>query len=153
MKILFVCMGNSCRSIMAEGYLKKRLKELGKEDIEVFSGGLLSLTGMQATKEAKQLISEEGGDISEHYAKKVTELDVRSADLILVMEKQHKKYIISRYPYAAKKTYLLKDYKRPMELKTSNDHDIPDPIGKGIDFYREVYLIIKNSVERVLKNT
>ena len=136
---------------MAKGYLEKRLKELGRTGIEVSSAGVAPVPGMQATEEAKQIIIEEGGDISGHCAKKLTELVVREADLIFVMEEGHRQYIVGQHPGAAEKTYLLKDFKKLGNLSVSEDPNIRDPIGKNIDFYRDVFSIIKESVERMLK--
>ncbi len=136
---------------MAKGYLEKRLKELKKTGIEVSSAGIAPVPGMRATEEAKQIIIEEGGDISEHVARNVTELEIRQVDVIFVMENRHKEYIIGRYPEAATKVYLLKDFERLGNLKTSDDPDIRDPIGKDINFYKEAFSIIKNSIERILK--
>ena len=151
MKILFVCTGNSCRSAMAKGYLEKRLKELGKAGIEVFSAGISPMPGMQATEKARQIVVEEGGDISKHYARRITELQIREADLIFVMEDFHKQYILNKDLEAAKKTYLLKDFKKIGDFGVSDNPDIKDPIGKDINFYREVFIIIKDSIERILK--
>ena len=132
--------------------MKKRLKDLGREDIEVTSAGMISLVGRKPTEEAIELIQEIGGDISNHYARKVSETDINEADFIFVMEKKHKKYISERYPYASKKVYLLKDFKRMPGIDFSNNVDIMDPISKDKDFYREVFFIIKESVERVLNH-
>jgi protein-tyrosine phosphatase len=137
---------------MAEGYLKKRLKDLGREDIEVTSAGLLSLAGRKPTEQAKLLVQEAGGDISEHLAKKISEADVNEADLIFVMEKKHKQYILGKYPYASKKIYLLKEFKRMPGINLANNADIMDPIGKDMDFYREVFFIIKEAAERILNH-
>ncbi len=151
MKILFVCTGNSCRSIMAKGYLEKRLKELGKEGITVSSAGVAALPCMPATEEAKQVVKEEGGDISDHRARRLSDVDVKGANLIFVMEKLHREYVLGKYPYAKKKTYLLKDFKKLGNFDFSEDCGIPDPIAKDIDFYRKVFSIIKESIEKLLK--
>lgn len=135
---------------MAEGYLRKRLKELGKEDIEVFSAGLMLLVGLEATKEAKQIAQEDGVDLSPHRTRVLTEAEMRAADLIFVMEERHKQYIVRKYPKAAKKTYLLKDFQKLGNFKISEDPNIPDPIAKKLDFYRNAYSIIKESIERIL---
>jgi len=151
MKILFVCTGNSCRSAMAEGYLEKRLKELGKSGVEVTSAGIAPVPGMKATEEAKQIVIDEGGSVSDHVARRITDLAIREADLIFVMENLHKQCILGMDPKAAKKTYLLKDFKKLGNFEASEDPNIRDPIGQNIDFYREVFLIIKESIERILK--
>ena len=45
MKIMFVCTGNTCRSAMAKGMLEMKLKELGKNKINVTIGSALDLFG------------------------------------------------------------------------------------------------------------
>ena len=62
--VLFVCTGNSCRSVMAEGLLRKYLKELGKDDIEVRSAGPSAVNGSPATKETIEVMKKEGIDVS-----------------------------------------------------------------------------------------
>jgi len=136
---------------MAEGYLEKRLKELGKTGIALSSAGIAPFPGMPATKEAKQLVREEGGDISEHRARNITGTDVRASDLIFVMEYRHKQYIVDKYPEAAGKTYFIKDFKKLGSFETSDNPNIPDPIGRDINVYKEVFSIIKDSIERILK--
>ena len=62
--ILFVCTGNSCRSVLAKFYLEKRLKDLGRSDIEVLSRGVMAIEGLGSTQEAKQVLLDEGADAS-----------------------------------------------------------------------------------------
>ena len=40
MKIMFICTGNICRSAMAEKLLKKKLKDIKRDDIEVYTCGI-----------------------------------------------------------------------------------------------------------------
>ena len=151
MKILFVCTGNSCRSVMAKGYLEKRLEELGRKGITVFSAGVAALTGMRTTKEAEQVVKEAGGDISGHTARKLSDADIKEADLIFAMENSHKEHILNKYPDSADKTYLLKDFKKLGNFDFSENSNIPDPIAKDIDFYRKTFFLIKESIEKVLQ--
>ena len=150
MKILFVCTGNSCRSAMAEAYLKKRLNDLGKKEISISSAGISPYAGMGATEEAKEVVEKEGADLSGHLARKLTFLAMREADLIFVMEDIQKRYVLEMDPAAAKKTYFLKDFKRIGDFTISDDPGIPDPIGKDIHFYEKTFAVIKEAVERIL---
>ncbi|MFA6610292.1 MAG: low molecular weight protein arginine phosphatase, partial [Candidatus Omnitrophota bacterium] len=54
--VLFVCTGNSCRSVMAEGFMKKYLRELGKADIEVRSAGISAAEGFFPTAETIEVM-------------------------------------------------------------------------------------------------
>ena len=108
--ILFICTGNSCRSIMAEGLMRKSLYELGKERIEVASAGTMATNGMPPTDETVKVMKEAGVDVSDFKAKSVTPEMVRKADLILVMEPMHKDSVLRKAPQASSKTFLLKEY-------------------------------------------
>jgi protein-tyrosine phosphatase len=135
---------------MAEAYLRKRLKDLNKKDITVVSAGIAPYPGMAATEETKEVIKKEGVDLSEHVARKLTALEIREADLIFVMEELQRRHILEIDATAAKKTYFLKDFKKIGDFTASEDPDIPDPIGKNVDFYKKTFAVIKEAVERVL---
>ncbi len=87
MKILFVCTGNTCRSPMAEGYLKS----LG---IDCESRGL-SADGLPASKNAVTAMKEIGIDISLHLSKQLTQNDINRFDKIICLAKSHYDYLSS----------------------------------------------------------
>jgi len=151
MRILFVCTGNSCRSVMAERYLQKRLKESGRKDVEVLSAGTSPFAGMRATEGALKVLAEEGADASDYYAKRLTRPDVTQADLIFIMERRHKRHVEQIDASASGKTYFLKDFKKLGDFRISGEPDIADPVGRDIEFYRKVFSVIKSSVENVLR--
>ena len=88
--ILIVCIGNICRSPMAEGLLKQALTASGKGDCLVSSAGLGALIGRPPDKKACQLMLEKDLDISGHRARQLNKDMIRKADLVLVMESSHK---------------------------------------------------------------
>lgn len=77
-RVLFVCSGNTCRSVMAEGLFQKMWKEAlqGKDkesglEVETTSAGTGAVEGMPSSREALRVLEEEGIDFSAHQAQRV----------------------------------------------------------------------------------
>lgn len=148
--VLFVCTGNSCRSVMAEALMKKYLKALGKKDIAVRSAGIRALGGYPPTDETIEVMNEEGIDVSGFKSSALTEEAIRGSDLILAMGAIHKNDVIRRIPEASSKTFLLKEY-GSSDSGASGDLDVPDPIGRPLTVYKSCLETIKREIERVAK--
>ena len=149
--VLLVCTGNSCRSVMAEGLLRERLKSLGENGITVSSAGVSAIDGLRPTRETIEVMKREGLDLSGFKSKSLTDGMIISSDLILVMAASHMDDIIRRLPEAASKTRILKQYGRLDHLRVSEDLDISDPIGKPIEVYEEILGEIKKEVDRIAR--
>lgn len=129
MKIYFVCTGNTCRSPMAEALFQAK----NMEHIEVRSAGIYAMNDGEISENAKQVIADHGIQYT-HFSRAVSEDDLRWANLVLTMTSAHKQLLVSTYPFAADKTFTLKEYTRPY-----GSHDVSDPFGGNIQTYQKTF--------------
>jgi len=149
MKIMFICTGNICRSAMAEKMLKKMLKDIGKENIEVYSSGVYADTGDISTQDAVEVMKEYEIDLTSHRATNIRESQIEKMDLILCATLSHKAAVKQLYPELSKKVYTMKEYAGVM--KEGNNYDIADPWGYSKKVYQECAQEIKKCLEEIVK--
>ena len=149
--ILFVCTGNSCRSVMAERLMRHVLERAGIDAVTVESAGVFAMTGMQPTSETLRVLREIGVDGSDHRARLLTPEMVQEADLIFVMESFHLDEVLRRMPNAKGKVQLLKAYGLS-STEVEPHPNIPDPIGKPMEVYEVCFAEIRGAVERIARS-
>ena len=115
-RVLVVCVGNICRSPMAEALLRARLGHRPRFDVS--SAGVSALVGHPADESAILLMKERGIDISSHRARQLTPLLAAEADLILVMESGHERAVLDIAPQARGKVHRIGRF---------GNFDVPDP--------------------------
>lgn len=79
--VLFVCIGNACRSQMAEGWLRHMATLAGRDELEVFSAGSSPLGSVP--DETVLAMQEVGIDISSQWSKAIDELPTDEFDYVI----------------------------------------------------------------------
>ncbi|MGU7783024.1 low molecular weight protein-tyrosine-phosphatase [Burkholderia sp. PU8-34] len=128
-----MCVGNICRSPMAEGLLRHRIK-----GAQISSAGLDAMIGHGPDPHALALMNDRGIDISGHRARQLVEQISRDADLILVMEGDHRRAIERQYPYARGRVFPIGHF---------SGAEVADPYRQSRSAFEESLKLIEQGVE------
>ena len=131
--ILVVCVGNICRSPMAEALIKQRFPEKN-----IDSAGVGALVGHGADPAAIKIMGQQNIDITNHVAKQIDENLALKADLIFTMSDSQNKWIEERWPFCRGKTFKLGHW---------NDKDIADPYKHELSAFQTAYQDIVRGIE------
>lgn len=138
--ILVVCVGNICRSPLAEAMLKQQLAAKGKR---ISSAGLQAMVDHAADAHTVELATAAGIDLSGHKARQLTRAMIADADLILTMEQRHVEDITKLAPQARGKTMLLGRW--------LNNKEVPDPYRKSTEAFQLSHSLIQQATTAWLK--
>jgi arsenate reductase (thioredoxin) len=122
-KVLFLCIGNSCRSQMAEGFARR----YGSDIMEVRSAGLAPASIVQSL--TKKVMEQKNINIDDQYPKDLVTIPMAGLDLMINM--------------SGSKVSL----QGPMQIQ---EWQIEDPIGKSEELYIQVRDQIENLVMRLI---
>lgn len=149
MRILMVCLGNICRSPLAEGILKHKVKNTGL-DWFVDSAGIGDWhAGDLPDKRSIATAQRHNIDIRDQRARQIRKEDLKNFDLILAMDDSNLHQI----------QLLAKQVQNPtaqieMILDYSNlgkNQSVPDPYYGGMDGFEKVYQLLDNATDQILK--
>ena len=130
--VMLVCIGNICRSPMAEGLLRQQLPAL-----RVYSSGVGAMVGLPATDDSVELLKGLDVDISAHRAQQINAFLPQSANLILTAELAQKQHIERQYPQSRGRVFRICEQLR---------QDIPDPYRRDLSQYEESLALIQQGI-------
>jgi protein-tyrosine phosphatase len=134
-RVLVVCVGNICRSPMAEALLRARLGHGPRFDVS--SAGVSALVGRPADESAVALMRERGIDISAHRARQLTPQLVAASDLVLVMETGHERAVLDIAPQARGKVQRIGRF---------GNFDVPDPYRQPRAAFLEALQLVERGI-------
>lgn len=158
-KLLFVCEGNTCRSVMAERLARKLAKEQGLA-FEAHSAGLEAKPGNEAASLAVEALRRLGVDASGHAARRLEELDLTEFDLVVTMTRAQKESVKKKFPESKVVTLTeaagLREREEDILKALGMERDEPigdvlDPYGASVEAYETCARQIKELVGMVLR--
>jgi len=149
-KILFVCLGNICRSPLAEGLMSEKVsKANAEEQFTVDSCGTADYHIGELPDERTRENALKNGLELRHRARQFEPSDFNRFDHILVMDNANKMKIIGMATSEEhlQKVQLMRDFESDEDLIGA---DVPDPYYGGVEGFQNVYDILDRCTENLL---
>lgn len=122
-RVLFVCIGNACRSQMAEAFARR----YGSDVMDVASAGLAHASHIPV--ETLQVMEEKNIPLDGHYPKGLDDVEFSTFDLVVNL---------SGVPLPPNLTMAVREW------------EVPDPVAKKIDFHRKIRDMIETQVMKLI---
>ncbi|MDI6808014.1 MAG: low molecular weight protein arginine phosphatase [Candidatus Eisenbacteria bacterium] len=148
LKVLFVCTGNTCRSPIAEGILRKLCSERRIKEVEVRSCGTIAALGSTVPPIALEVAKRRQIDLSGHRSAPLTKELIEGSDVILGMDESHVERVIELVPGAKTRAFLLSEFCGGC---VPSRRDIVDPAGGQERAYEESLTMIESLVNKSLE--
>jgi low molecular weight protein-tyrosine phosphatase len=128
-RILVICYGNVCRSPYLAAILARRLPQA-----RILSAGFIG-PGRSVPEHSLLVAGRRGIDLCQHRSQLVSATIVRSADLVVVMDRRQAKMIVSRFGIAPERVVQAGD----LDPQFSGGRTIVDPWGKSLEIFEECF--------------
>lgn len=148
MKILMVCLGNICRSPIAEGILRHKLQVMKNEDVKTDSAGTSNFhVGEQPDARMRMTAVKNGMDISDLRARQFVQSDFDEFDLIYAMDNANKMDILklARNDADRAKVKLILD-----EIYPGENREVPDPYYGGDEGFQQVFDMLDDATDQLI---
>lgn len=147
--VLFVCMGNICRSPTAEGVFRHFVKEAGLEDeIDVDSAGTHAYhVGEAPDRRAMAAAERRGVSLAEIQARRVADSDFEKFDYIIAMDEDNQSRLLDQAPeeHRSKVTLFLSH-------TAGEETEVPDPYYGGAAGFERVLDLVEDASRNFLES-
>lgn len=166
-RVLFVCIGNVCRSPVAERLLAARLP---KDRFDVSSAGVGAMVGYAMSKYAAAELEAFGGDPRGFAARQLTQEMVEQSDLVLTATRELRSQVLAEVPTALRRTFTILEFAALVaqaegatapdlvkwagahrSLVGNLDQDVPDPYRRGPEEHARSARAIDAAVQQIAK--
>lgn len=171
-RVLFVCVGNVCRSALAERLLRARLGSTDR--VEVTSAGVLARAGDTMDPDTVAELIARGGSPEGFVSRQLEEQMLREADLVLVATRELRSRVLEDVPAALRRTFTIREFaalldevdpvagrRDPRTLVAAaaeqrssarlEEYDVPDPFRRGPESHAIAARLVSEAVERIAK--
>jgi protein-tyrosine phosphatase len=146
MKILMVCLGNICRSPLADGLLRRKVSENGLSVLVDSAGTSAFHVGDAPDSRMTETARKRGTDISFLRARQFQVSDFQNFDLIYVMDQSNLKNVLS----LANTEEDIRKVKLILNEVTSENAEVPDPYFGGNEGFELVYDLLDDATEKII---
>lgn len=163
-RVLFVCVGNVCRSPVGERLLAKQLPE----GFAVSSAGVGAMVGYAMSRYAAAELKARGGDPTRFAARQLEAEHVDEADLILTATRGLRSQVLAEAPHALRRTFTIREFaalsakapgRTPSEIvawaathrssAADVEQDVPDPYRRGVEAHAAAAEAIEVAVKQI----
>jgi protein-tyrosine phosphatase len=166
-RVLFVCIGNVCRSPVGERLLAARLP---RDRFEVSSAGVGAMVGYAMSRYAAEELRSYGGDPTGFAARQLTPELILESDLVLTATRELRSQVLAEVPAALRRTFTILEFAALVEnaeastpaevVKWAGTHrssagaieqDVPDPYRRGAEEHARAARAIDAAVAHIAK--
>ena len=144
--VLFVCTGNTCRSPMAEGLLRKAIA--GRDDFSVSSAGVAASKAAPVSRETLKALTKRGAKLENFRSRPVSEEILQEATHVFAMTEGHLSALEAYFPEHSEKFFLVREFSGIADKREGMD--VPDPIGMGPAAYEEVAKVLESAIPSII---
>lgn len=144
--VLFVCLGNICRSPLAQGIFEHQVRQAGIEkDYDADSAGTSGWhEGEPPHAGSIRIARKYGISIERQRSRPVHPKDAEIFDYIIAMDTANRESLLSEFRFPERKVHLMRDFS--LSGHQGKNQSVPDPWGMRDDAFENVYAILNDSV-------